>query len=676
MKFAYPEFLYALFAIAIPIIIHLFNFRKFKKIYFSNVEFLKEVQLETQAKSKLKHLLILFSRILAITFLVLAFAQPFIPSENKSNSNQNNVIGIYLDNSFSMENTGGNGTLLDEAKLKASKVVAHYLPTDKFTLITNQYHAGDQRLLTKEEVTEKIEAVTISPTTKSLSNIYSRNNTALNNEASANKSFYMISDFQRSISDFKNITTDTSINTYLTPIKGSKISNLYIDSCWFNAPTHLLFQQEALSVSIKNNGEDDVENIPLKLYINNQLITPTTFSIKANESQIVILNYTNKSEGIQQGKLELKDAPVTADDSFYFTYSIAKNIHILSIENEKNQTALNSVYNTDSIFNFVHYGINQLDYSYIKKSNLVILHHLKEINSGLANAIKQFVDDGGSLLIFPSVDVDLNNYREFLSLINVNYYMGIDTVSTKVKTIQYKHPIFKNVFDEQPKGNIDLPKVFQHYTLSKNTTSFNTPILTLKNDDSFLTSYKVNKGNVYLSTVGLDETFSTFSKHALFVPVLYNIALLSQTDYPLFYTIGQNASLYVPTFQENNVYHITNTNFDMIPSTKNTKNGTEVFINSAIEIAGNYTLKNNLFEIGLAYNYNRLESDLSTLTIDEIQSQLEAHHFKAQIIDNTTENIKSTLTEMSTGKRYWKYCIILALLFLAIEIALIKLLKS
>ncbi|MCO6501234.1 MAG: BatA domain-containing protein [Vicingus serpentipes] len=675
MKFAYPEFLYALFAIAIPIIIHLFNFRKFKKIYFSNVEFLKEVQQETQAKSKLKHLLILLSRILAITFLVFAFAQPYLPSIT-NNITQNNAVGLYIDNSFSMESTGENGTLLDEAKEKALTIVNAYLPTDKFTLITNQFSAGDQRLLSKEEVIEKIEAVTISPSTKTISNVYSRNNSALNNAQSANKNFYLLSDFQATISDFEKITVDTSINTYLTPITTSKTSNLYIDSCWFSSPTHLLFQQETLAVNIKNNGEDDLENIPLKLYINNQLITPTTFSIKANESKVVFLNYTNKSKGIQRGKIELKDAPVTTDDVFYFTYAIAENINILSIENEKGQTAITAVYQTDSIFNFVQHNLNQLDYSLIKKSNLVILHHLKEMNTGLANAIKQFVDEGGSLLVFPAPEIDIDSYREFLSLMNVNYYTATDTMATKVRTIHYKHPIFKNVFDEQPKGNIDLPQVTKHYILSKNTTSFKTEVLTLKNDDPFLTSYKVNKGNIYLSTVALDKTNSTFSKHALFVPILYNIALLSQTNYPLFFTIGQNVTIDVPSFQENNLYHITNTNFDIIPPAKNTNNGTNIFINSAVELAGNYVLENEQFKTGLAYNYNRLESDLTTLSSEEIQHQITINSINAKIIDNTSGNIKSALIELNTGKRYWKYCIILALLFLAIEIALIKLLKT
>ena len=79
MQFVNPLFLFGLFAIAIPVIIHLFNFRKFQKVYFTNVDFIEELKQQTQKQSQLKHLLVLLLRILAIASLVFAFAQPYIP---------------------------------------------------------------------------------------------------------------------------------------------------------------------------------------------------------------------------------------------------------------------------------------------------------------------------------------------------------------------------------------------------------------------------------------------------------------------------------------------------------------------------------------------------------------------------------------------------------------------
>ena len=112
MKFLYPQFLYALALVAIPIIIHLFNFRKFRTVYFSNVQFLKSVKEKTKSQSQLKHLLILLSRILAITALVLAFAQPYIPVDDSSQQAKKHAISIYIDNSFSMDAENEQGRLL------------------------------------------------------------------------------------------------------------------------------------------------------------------------------------------------------------------------------------------------------------------------------------------------------------------------------------------------------------------------------------------------------------------------------------------------------------------------------------------------------------------------------------------------------------------------------------
>lgn len=675
MKFAYPEFLYALFAIAIPIIIHLFNFRKYKKLYFSNVEFLKEVQQETQSKSKLKHLLILLSRILAIIFLVLAFAQPFIPTSESNVANQNNITSIYIDNSFSMESVGENGSLLNDAKNKAIEIVNAYRNTDKFILTTNDFNAGDQHLLSNEEVIDKIEATTISSTTRDFSTIYSRTQEALNSSDIKNKSFYVLSDFQKSTTDVQNIKADTLINTYFAPITATETNNLYIDSCWFNSPTHLINQNEELTVRIKNNADTDLENIPIKLYINGQNVVPASFSVKANDQSELRLNFRNKTGGIQQGKIEIRDNPITMDDAFYFSYTISDNINIVGISNESRNSKLQSIYSTDSIFNFNNYSVSQLDYSLIKKSNLVVVNNLDNINSGLSNALKSFTDNGGSLLIIPSNEINFDSYREFLSLLSVNYYTSKDTSKTKVRDINFSHPVYQNVFEGKPDGNINLPIVSMHYSLSTATTAFKSNLLSLKDSSPFLTAYKVGNGTIYLSTVSLDKESSNFSNHALFVPTLYNIALLSQQNLPLFHIIGSNSTIELNRTEKDNVYHIKNEKIDIIPQTRNNNNYTTIFVNSSITTAGNYDLENNQIKIGLAYNYNRSESELTYYSITQLEELLANNNIKASFLDTTSGTIKTALSELNIGKKYWKYCIILALLFLATEIALIKLFK-
>ncbi|WP_310590407.1 BatA domain-containing protein [Dyadobacter sp. NIV53] len=79
MSFLFPSFLWGLLAISIPIAIHIFNFRRTKRVYFTNVAFLKAVETQTRSVRKIKHWLIMAARILAVASLAFAFAQPFCP---------------------------------------------------------------------------------------------------------------------------------------------------------------------------------------------------------------------------------------------------------------------------------------------------------------------------------------------------------------------------------------------------------------------------------------------------------------------------------------------------------------------------------------------------------------------------------------------------------------------
>ena len=150
MNFLFPTFLIGLAAITIPIIIHLFNFRKYKKMHFTNVQFLKELKQESDSKSKLKEWLILLMRVLAIASLVFAFAQPIISGKSEQAKGEK-AISIYIDNSFSMENVNKKGTLLENAKLFATEIINSFDASDKFQLITNNFEGRHQRFLSKEE---------------------------------------------------------------------------------------------------------------------------------------------------------------------------------------------------------------------------------------------------------------------------------------------------------------------------------------------------------------------------------------------------------------------------------------------------------------------------------------------------------------------------------------------
>ena len=212
MNFVYPDFLFALFALAIPIIIHLFNFKKFKRVEFSNVAFLKEIKQESKSKSRLKEWLILFSRLLAITFLVLAFAQPYIPVSEKQTISGDKAVSIYIDNSFSMNGTGNKGRLLDMAKQYVYKIIDSYPAGQKFQLITSDLDGNTYRSFSKETIEEQLAELDDSPNSLVIDEVLKKQENWLIEQNVKAMDSYVISDFQRSSMTNLNVVLDTSIN--------------------------------------------------------------------------------------------------------------------------------------------------------------------------------------------------------------------------------------------------------------------------------------------------------------------------------------------------------------------------------------------------------------------------------------------------------------------------------
>src|SRR4051812_11478933 len=138
MKWVYPEFLFALAVILIPLLIHLFHFKRYKTILFSSLTFLKSVEQNQKNTRKLKYWLVFTARALAFAFLVFAFAQPYFPLKAHSQKSGVNIIGVYVDNSFSMTRIGVTGELLSQSRELAKSIVQDAPRTAQFVLFTNE----------------------------------------------------------------------------------------------------------------------------------------------------------------------------------------------------------------------------------------------------------------------------------------------------------------------------------------------------------------------------------------------------------------------------------------------------------------------------------------------------------------------------------------------------------
>ena len=688
MQFVHPLYLFGLLAIAIPIVVHLFNFRRFRRVYFTNVRFLQALRQQTRKQSQLRHLLILLMRILAIAALVFAFAQPYIPyPDSHSKIAQQNVVSVFVDNSFSMEAAGSNGTLLDEARQKAREIVSAYKSSDLFQLLTSDFEGRHQRLVTRDEFLTMLDEVKISPSVHTFDEIVSRQYDLLKNETAARRTTYLVSDFQKSTFSHKDVKQDSAIQSYLVPLTSQGSANVYIDSCWFAQPIQQPGKTSVLRARIWNRSDTDLEKIPLRLVINNQQKSVTSLDIKAGASITAEMPFTLRTEGPQQGMLQVTDYPVTYDDKFYFSFDVLSSVQVLSINGNGGNRYLDALYAQDSSVHFTNVGEKSLDYGRLSESDLIIMNEIPSVSSGLAAEIKRYVDNGGTILVLPAANADLSTYNSMLSALRAPLYREPDTASTRVVSLSEESYLFRDVFEKkQGKAAIDvnteLPKVSRYFPIMYSSATLTVPLIEMLNGRSFLTLTNSGLGQVFQLAVPLNPAFSNFPVQAIFVPVLYNIALISHPQHNLYSIIGDNKPIRVAAvFPEGDeVYKLksTTTNFEMIPQLMRSGNILNVFVGNQIPAAGNFGLmKKNTPITALSFNYNRNESNLGCFSAGELENMLQKAHLKNfSLVKTGQKPMNEVIAQMNSGTQLWRYFIWLALAMLLAEILLIRFFKK
>lgn len=680
MKFANPAFFWALLTLAIPIIIHLFHFRRFRTVYFTNVRFLKALQEETQSRSRLKHLLVLLARCLALAALVFAFAQPFIPADRKS-TGANRVVSVYIDNSFSMDSRGESSSLIELAKKHASEIISSYKATDRFNLITNDFEGKHQRLVTKDQFIELLEEVNSSPASRKISEVISRQKDILKQSESSQQIVYLISDFQKNTFDLNTLKADTSVSLNCVHIKPQLADNISIDSVWFESPYREKGKADIIQLKLKNFSNARVENLPVKLTVDNAQRGLGSATIGVDSILNTAISFTASGAGYHSGSLKITDYPVVFDDEFFFSYKIPEKISILAINGSGDSPYLNRLFQSNNAFEYLNSSDLQVDYAGFSNKHLIILNGLKSISSGLSQELKKFTQQGGSILVFPSLQSDLNSYQLLSNELKAGQYQAVQTLQQKVSKLNDSHRIYDDVFEKKPDG-IDLPAVKSYLTFKPGNDSRQEEIMRLQNGDLFLADYDSWKGHTYLCAVPLEEAAGNFQLHALFIPTVYKIALYSIPQTKLFYTIGKDEAIEIQGLRQKGEQPLkitaTDGSFEIIPEQQADEGKMRLFVHDQIVKSGVYSVKQADSTLAmLAFNYDRTESPNNFETADQLKELLETSGWvNAAVLDGSVKELRQAVMQLDEGQPLWKIFILLALLFLLAEVLLIRFLKS
>lgn len=672
MQFLHPTFLYALLALAIPIIIHLFYFRRFKKVYFTNVRFLKEVKEETSARRKIRNLLVLLSRLLALAFLVLAFAQPFLPRDTAVKKGEKSV-SVFVDNSFSMSSLSEDVPLMEKARQKAREIVEAYGVEDRFQILTNDFEGRHQRLVSKEDALGLIDEVKTSPAVRELSKVLNRQQQALELGSTDNRIAYLISDFQRNITDLTTFQ-DTTFEINLIPLQSVQEKNISIDSCWFDAPVQMINQTNSLVIRVRNHSDQEEDNVRLSLKHEGQVKPVGTLSIPPQSSVTDTINITILKTGWHDAELQITDYPVQFDDDYYFTFHVARQIDVLVINDATENKFLNAAFAGVSYFRLNNQFVRNLNYATFSDHQLIVVNGLSQVSSGLAAQLQEYVTNGGNLLVFPGASANIGSYTSFLTEMSANELLSYEQQERSVSDINTEEFIFADVF-ENKSANLKLPVTQGNFKLSNFGSRGEERLLTYRDGSSYLGKYRLGQGHLYLCAAPLDSEINNLVRSGeIFIPMLYKMAISTAKDRQIAYTIGQDELIEADNKTDGGeiVYKLKGRAEEFIPQQKITGPKVLLSINNQVRESGFYDLylQQDSTLSRYAFNYDRKESELSYYNENDLETLL------GPTMDIIPTTARAALTqvvgERSQGVILWRWCLILALIFLGIETLLLR----
>lgn len=677
MAFYYPGFLFAFAALSIPIIIHLFSLRRHERLYFTNTRLLEKVDIKTKTQNRIKHLLILLSRLLFLSFLILAFAQPYLKIRDQLLSS-GSITGIILDNSFSMSAESSDGILIDESREKALATVNSFPGTQSFLISSNERKISSGNSISKKETSFRISSSDFTSNTEPINILINRQINLFKEKNIDNTSIFIFSDFQKSTTDLSQIDT-TSSSLIFVRTTPELLSNISMDSVWLTKPAVRPGEEITLRYRITNYDDDLQTNIGLTFLMNDEIKMRKGITINPGQSIDSSLTFTLAEPGYYSGELHIDDGTISFDDSYFFSLNLKDGLQVAEISSDESNQFIAKAFNTEPYFQYTRYSDQSIDVDNLGRNQLIILTHFKDFSSGLSAVLENFIASGGNVIIFPNDETpdDLNIFLRRISGISLGKPVRDSTLVNQLAT---SDPVFDKVFEGNLE-NADFPLSLKRYEITDRNVSRTQWLLRNESDNDIFVRFPHGTGNVFLASFPLDTKWNTLPKHGLFVPLVFQIAYQQSLREPAGYAMN-NVTLIPVTnnwVSEDVPLKLINErmNVEVIPEVTTVDQKKYIRIPESIDRAGIYRIERQGEIIGqVALNYDRSESDPAVLSDDEILLALDSLGIRnVEILSGKTSDIEQSIESLRSGIPLWKYCLIFALIFLAAEVLLIRYVK-
>ncbi|MBK9270666.1 MAG: BatA and WFA domain-containing protein [Saprospiraceae bacterium] len=675
MQFLFSGFLWTLALLAVPVIIHLFYFRRYKKVLFTQVRFLKELVEETSHRNKLRNLLILLCRMVALAALIFAFAQPFISKDEGLKAGQKAVI-LFIDNSHSMNGESGQGSLFSQAKAHALEIVQSFSDFDKIAITSHELSGRQSRFLSKDEAITAIEEIKETSRVNLLSKFLQKADGMLEKMSTYQGQVFLISDFQKSISDLNPTHFDSLVQYYLIPVQSISESNISLDTAYFIQPVVVPDQLNSVVYRMTNYSNQEADQIRVSYRLNGQEYPHRQISIKPKTSLSDTIQMKIGRSGIQKISLKLKDYPIVFDDEYHLCAPVDETFSVTIIYDQKVPANLQAAVSSIPFFLATLAPVNALNYALLAESKLIVLTDLKEISSGLAAELKKAMESGTNVILFPAANISDENYRSFLNLAGISGFGKFELNRKEVGRIDLEGEVFSDVF-VHPNANIKLPVSQGQYAMQAGGAM--ETIMSYRDGSTFLSKYLVQNGRLYVFAIPWDESYSNLAQSPeVLLPFIFKAAISNQTVTRHSYVIGKDQTV---LWRPSNDWIKPESGLlvkgpeEFVPSMRPLMKDWQIEIYEQVQKPGFYTLQQLDQEITtFAYNVDRMESNP---ICDSEEELMEKTADKVNIIKPSDASaLGQILKESLEKKSFWWILILIAVISLFLESILIRFWKN
>ena len=671
LYFANPLMLIALVGVLIPIIIHLVKLRRYRKVYFSNTEMLSELQSEQRNSSRLREWLVLAARVLAIAMVVLAFAQPKVKKQSMMGGTS---VSVYIDNSYSMGAEGAEGIVLEQAKRKAREIAAAYPADTRFQLVTNDNGVQRRRTMTREEFLATVDEVQLTAHSMSIADAMEKQGGFVT--GSSNVHAYVVSDFQKwAVERDQWPVANGQRRYYMVPIEGAEQGNIFIDTVWLDAPLASAGSEVRLSATVRNTGGKRVESLPVKLYVNGEQKGLASVDVDGRSQTTATLSFTVRELGVMNGYVELTDYPVTFDDRLYFSVNVRERQRVLALHGGSANAYIRRLFDGDSIIDYTESTLATADLSETDEVELITLTSVKTLTSGVAQTLGKYVEEGGTLMVAPPADCDIEAYNTLLSMLGAPQLEGYDTNAAACTKLNAEAPLYHQVF-RRVDENVELPTVTGYFRLKSGAGAAYEEILTLANGTVYLAAVPCGEGMAYLFTTPLETAYGDFVQQALFVPTVYNMALYSRPTPMLYYTLGGGTMVEVRSSATEGQASLTKEGESgtTVADIRHTGKHSYLMAEGMQLEAGNYRLSNGKAEQGLSFNHSRQESQMEFCSEKEIAAAIKERGSEdIEMFENSAKPMDELIRQRTGGRSLTVWFLLGALTLLLAETILLRL---